>query len=288
MHEGTIPVSPRHATIFVITLGFALNFAGMPAHADTAPGLAKWIATATQTDTVWVHRLGMRLVPLPDSVAAGRRWWSPYMLSSGPAKTGWSERFTALLSDSLTYSPDRRCSPKDTTARPADDLVVGIDFGSCDSCAIAVCYFHEGCVRLSTRHGPAGALGIDRSGKRRALLALLAEALPHDDVLRLAAANSNDPEPGDYIFVEELPEALRKVPPVYPEAARRQGVEGTVMVQALVGTDGLVKRTAIKDSIPPLDEAAMQAVRQWVFRPARTGGAPIAVWVMVPVRFRLR
>jgi TonB family protein len=89
----------------------------------------------------------------------------------------------------------------------------------------------------------------------------------------------------EYVYVEELPEAITKVPPVYPENAPR--VEGTVMVQALVGKDGRVKDTRIMRSIPMLDEAAVAAVRQWVFKPAMARGSPVAVWVSIPVKFTL-
>ena len=290
-------VSRRSVPAVAIALVYALSYAGVLAHADAPSALAKWIATATRPDTAWVHRLGMRLVPRVDSLAAGRRWWSPRMVSSELARSGWSERFTRLLSDSLTYFPGGRCAPADTAARPADDLVVGVDFGTCDSCAFAVCYFHEGCVRLATRRGPAGALSIDGPRGRHELLALFSEALPHDDVVRRAAGAApeslgagrdwNDPNPGDYVFAEEEPVAIVKAPPVYPDAARRKGVEGTVTVLALVAANGLVKRTLIQHSIPLLDEAATQSVSQWIFKPALSGGKPIAVWVTVPVRFHL-
>ena len=80
---------------------------------------------------------------------------------------------------------------------------------------------------------------------------------------------------------------MTKVPPVYPEVARAANIDGTVLVQALVGKDGHVKDTKVLRSIPPLDDAAVNAVRQWVFKPARTAGKPVAVWVAVPVRFTL-
>ena len=291
-------MSQRCTTAVALALACALSLGASRARAAASPSLANWVAVATRPDTVWVHRLGMRLVPRQDSLAAGHRWWSPHMLSNEPAKRGWSERFTRMLSDSLHYYPSGRCAPADTASRPADDLVVGVDFGTCDSCAFAVCYFHEGCVRLATRRGPAGALGIERAGARRGLLTLLSEALPHDDVVRLAAAAApeslgaagdwNDPKPGDYIFAEEMPVAILQVPPVYPELARRQGVEGTVTVKALVGANGLVKRTLIQNSVPLLDQAAEESVSQWVFKPALSGGKPLAVWVTVPVRFHLR
>src|SRR5262245_30706223 len=77
------------------------------------------------------------------------------------------------------------------------------------------------------------------------------------------------PKLNDYVYVEELPEAISKVPPSYPQGVT---VEGTVLVQALVGTDGRIKDTKIVKSVEHLDEAAVAAVRQWVFKPAMAGG----------------
>ena len=54
-----------------------------------------------------------------------------------------------------------------------------------------------------------------------------------------------------------------------------------------MGKNGLVKRTFIQKSIPPLDAAAAYAVSQWVFKPALAHGSPVAVWVSVPVKFTL-
>jgi protein TonB len=95
------------------------------------------------------------------------------------------------------------------------------------------------------------------------------------------------PKFGDYVYVEELPEAITKVNPSYPDEARRKGIDGTVMVQALVGTDGLVKDVRVVKSIPMLDEAAKACVRQWRFKPAMSHDNPVAVWVGVPLHFSL-
>ena len=95
------------------------------------------------------------------------------------------------------------------------------------------------------------------------------------------------PELGDPVYFDELPEATTKIPPTYPEPARAAGVEGTVMVYALVGRDGKVKEVRIRRSVPMLDQAALRAVRAWVFKPARAGRESVAVWVTIPVRFRL-
>jgi len=106
----------------------------------------------------------------------------------------------------------------------------------------------------------------------------LVVAPPEDDGL---------PRFGEYVYVEELPEVVTKTQPVYPDLARDAGVDGTVLVQALVGKDGKVKDAKVTKSIPMLDAAALAAVKQWVFKPALSNNKPVAVWVAVPVRFTL-
>jgi TonB family protein len=101
------------------------------------------------------------------------------------------------------------------------------------------------------------------------------------------AASGALPRFGDYVYVEVLAEAVTRVSPSYPDEAREKHVDGTVMVQALVGTDGFVKDVRVVKSIPLLDEAAKAAVRQWRFNPALAHGNPIAVWVGVPVKFSI-
>jgi TonB family protein len=88
-------------------------------------------------------------------------------------------------------------------------------------------------------------------------------------------------------YAETLPEAIVRVPPAYPDEARNQHVEGTVLVMALVGKDGGVHGTRLVHSIPGLDSAAVAAVRQWRFKPATSEGKSIAVWIAVPIKFSL-
>ena len=109
------------------------------------------------------------------------------------------------------------------------------------------------------------------------------------DSLVIAAPEGDGlPAFGEFVYVEELPQAITKVSPEYPDIARQSGIEGTVLVQALVGTDGKVRDTKVVQSVPVLDDAAVAAVEQWVFKPALTNNKPVAVWVAVPVRFALR
>ncbi len=108
-----------------------------------------------------------------------------------------------------------------------------------------------------------------------------------DGDMVVAPPSEDLPKFGDYVYVEELPEAITRVQPVYPDLAREAGVDGTVLVQALVGKDGKVKDTKVVKSIAMLDAAAEAAVKQWVFKPALSNNKPVAVWVAVPVKFSL-
>lgn len=81
-----------------------------------------------------------------------------------------------------------------------------------------------------------------------------------------------------------------QVIPRYPDSARRQGIDGTVLVKALVTEQGRVAEVAVERSAghPDLDQAAVEAVSRWRFEPARRGRQPVAVWVLIPVQFSLR
>ncbi len=82
---------------------------------------------------------------------------------------------------------------------------------------------------------------------------------------------------------------LSNPPPQYPQAARRAGEQGTVMLRVLVKRDGLPERVEVEKSSGSnrLDAAARDTVWGWRFVPARQGDDPIESWVLVPVVFRL-
>jgi len=109
----------------------------------------------------------------------------------------------------------------------------------------------------------------------------------HRDSLVIAPPSDALPGVNDYVYVEELPEAITKVSPEYPDIARQSSMEGTVIVKALVGKDGHVQNTVVVKSVPVLDDAAVAAVKKWVFKPALSNNKPVAVWVAVPVKFSL-
>ena len=99
------------------------------------------------------------------------------------------------------------------------------------------------------------------------------------------------PGPGIYSAVPlggTQPEEIERVIPRYPSQARRQGVQGAVVVRGVVRKDGTIDDVeVIKDLPNGLGEAAREAVSQWRFRPATYHGEPIDVYYTVTVNFRL-
>lgn len=77
--------------------------------------------------------------------------------------------------------------------------------------------------------------------------------------------------------------------PRYPDSARRQGIEGETLLRFQVLTSGRVASVSVARSAghPDLDRAAMDAVKSWLFEPARRGKDAVNVWVMLPIRFQL-
>jgi TonB family protein len=83
------------------------------------------------------------------------------------------------------------------------------------------------------------------------------------------------------------PTKLVNVKPVYPDVARTARVQGVVICEALIGSDGRVTDAHILRSIPLLDQAAIDAVRQWEFTPTLLNDNPVPVIMTTTVNFTL-
>jgi TonB family protein len=83
------------------------------------------------------------------------------------------------------------------------------------------------------------------------------------------------------------PKLLKKVDPIYPEEARKKGIQGVVILEAKIDEYGRIMEAMILRSIPELDQAAIEAVRQWVYEPLLIDGKPTKVLFTVTVRFQL-
>lgn len=83
------------------------------------------------------------------------------------------------------------------------------------------------------------------------------------------------------------PTKIKNVSPVYPPEAEAAGIEGLVVLEARVEGDGRVSHTRVLKSVPGLDEAAVEAVRQWEFTPTLLNGKPTPVIMTVTISFTL-
>jgi periplasmic protein TonB len=78
------------------------------------------------------------------------------------------------------------------------------------------------------------------------------------------------------------------VKPAYPPEAEAARVQGVVILEATIGTDGRVADAKVLRSIPLLDQAALDAVRQWEYAPTRLNGQAVPVIMTVTVNFSLQ
>jgi protein TonB len=86
----------------------------------------------------------------------------------------------------------------------------------------------------------------------------------------------------------KAPTKTKDVRPIYPQIAQSARVQGVVIIEATIGADGRVKDARVLRSIPLLDQAALDAVKQWVFTPTLLNGVPVPVIMTVTVNFTLQ
>ena len=80
---------------------------------------------------------------------------------------------------------------------------------------------------------------------------------------------------------------IRKVQPIYPPLARSTGVQGSVLLQAVIGRDGKIEQMQVVSGHPLLTKAAVDAVAQWLYRPYYLNDQPVEVETQVTVNFIL-
>jgi protein TonB len=103
------------------------------------------------------------------------------------------------------------------------------------------------------------------------------------------ASRTPDAAPGGPIVRAARPRGGYQVRPVYPEVARRAGIQGTTLLRIHIEADGHVSDVSVQRSAghQSLDEAAADAVRRWRFEPALNSAGPVSMWAVVPVEFRI-
>jgi len=80
---------------------------------------------------------------------------------------------------------------------------------------------------------------------------------------------------------------IHRVQPKYPEEAREKGIEGTVKLHAVIARDGSIAQLELISGHPLLAKSALDAVRQWQYRPTLLNGEPVEVDTTIDVLFSL-
>jgi len=112
-------------------------------------------------------------------------------------------------------------------------------------------------------------------------------AVDHEQPLELTVSVKVDPgTPANAKIVDPVP--VTKVDAVYPEKAKKERVTGTVVARLAIAPDGRVKSARIIKSIPLLDQATLDAVKQWTFKPGTVDGKPVEMQADFTVNFTLK
>jgi TonB family protein len=190
-----------------------------------------------------------------------------------------------------------------------DDSVLEIGASSSDYAQhLLDCAREAGRLDRSVRAGVALAYNTQLEGRIMSILAdrtraafttvkltavvtavMLALALPMVGLSWDAKAGEALPGPDDFVQVETYPEMTYDGAPVYPEKAKKAGIEGIVWVKSLVGKKGVVLdvQLAKTSGQKMLDESALKAAWKCKFTPATINMKPVAVWVPYVVSFVL-
>jgi protein TonB len=105
--------------------------------------------------------------------------------------------------------------------------------------------------------------------------------------LRFAAPGTINREPVRVGGTVKPPARLRNVNPEYPPVAMQARVQGVVILDVIIDEQGRIIEARVLRSIPLLDQAALDAVRQWEYAPTMLNGAPVPVKMTVTVNFTL-
>lgn len=184
-----------------------------------------------------------------------------------------------LMFDSGSFMPIEVQLPRPPVARPARA-------SSTVSANAAPVMAPEGVASETGREGDTGAavtgpiVGVE-SGPPTAIEGMGSRTIPPPP----------PPEPMAPIRLHsgmKAPVKIADVAPVYPGLARSAHKEGVVILEAVLDVQGRVESVRVLRSIPLLDQAAVDAVRQWRFTPALLNGEAVPVVMTVTVNFELR
>jgi protein TonB len=121
-----------------------------------------------------------------------------------------------------------------------------------------------------------------------ALLASCSLILAPGVAASVSQAQTSEQQPVRVGGAIQPPQKIKDVKPVYPPQAQQAHAQGVVVIEATVGPDGRVREARVLRSIPLLDQAAIDAVRQWEYTPTIVNGAAAPVIMTVTVNFSMQ
>jgi protein TonB len=95
------------------------------------------------------------------------------------------------------------------------------------------------------------------------------------------------PTPTEEYLVSQMPTVLTEVRPAYPKEAREKELEGSVVMDILIDAEGKVRDISVVDGDPLFRPGAVEAMRKFVFRPAKVDGKSVAVRIRYSLKFQL-
>ena len=102
-----------------------------------------------------------------------------------------------------------------------------------------------------------------------------------------SAAKTAAPARMSVSSAEMAADVLTKVPPKYPDAAKKAKVQGTVLLKAIIGKDGMVENLQVVSGPKELRSSSLDAVRQWTYKPYLLNGEPVEVKTTINIIYSL-
>jgi protein TonB len=211
------------------------------------------------------------------------------IVREGRADRNWQASMAERLNTAMTRNAAPAICARSTGPR---HIRFGVQFFHGQSRTTFIVYLADRCLEYWNGRSFLGS--AETRSIHSDLLSLVKRAFPTDTSIRnLDAAGLISCE--DYVREhpgpappQSPPEILKYVPPRYPAAARKAGIQGRVTIDVRIEADGTLSDMKVVQSVPELDAAAIAAVREWKFEAAiDCWGQPMTTRFAVPVNFRL-
>ena len=271
-------------------LALTLVLASVAPEGDRTHSLpeAKVLRAIAVARNVEVFRLGDMSDPRERAAAGDARMGQHAILAKTAVEGETRARLKRVFANQATYESDTLC----WLCRTCEGRTrLGIRFGKGQDKVDVVAYVPERILVVTSYRGMWSSHLDDELLAEfvslKSLGAEWAQAIDAETSAPSARLGEGARDGTTFALVVELPEVREKTLPDYPSIAVEAGESGTVLVKALIDEQGRVADTRIAESVYMLDDAAVSAVREWKFAPARCGGRPVRVWVAVPVTFTI-